>query len=70
MKRFGIFAVIMMLATVATNILGIWALIEFILYLVKDNPFNWTSLYWTIAMFIVTILIWVINFFQMFNKEP
>ena len=22
---------------------GIWAIVEFILYLVKDNPFNWLS---------------------------
>lgn len=30
---------------------GAWAVIEFILYLVKDNPFNWWSLYLTIAAF-------------------
>lgn len=26
-------------------IFGIWVIVEFILYLVKDNPFNWWSLY-------------------------
>ena len=31
---------------------GIWAIVEFILYLVKDNPFNWTSLTLTIIAFV------------------
>lgn len=32
---------------------GIWAVVEFILYLVKDNPFNWTSLWLTIVAFVL-----------------
>lgn len=31
---------------------GIWAVVEFILYLVKDNPFNWWSVGLTIAAFV------------------
>jgi len=30
-------------------IFGIWAVVEFILYLVKDDPFNWWSLVLTIV---------------------
>jgi len=32
---------------------GLWTTIEFILYLVKDHPFNWVSLWLTIIMFII-----------------
>lgn len=31
---------------------GMWAIVEFILYLVKDNPFNWWSLGLAITAFV------------------
>ncbi len=34
---------------------GIWTIVEFILYLVKDNPFNWWSLGLTIGVFVLNI---------------
>lgn len=36
--------------------LGIWVIVEFILYLVKDRPFNWWSL-WSLIICIIVILI-------------
>jgi len=38
------------------TISGIWAIIEFILYLVKDREFNWCSV-WSIVICIVTTFI-------------
>lgn len=32
-----------------------WAVVEFILYLVKDNPFSWTSLWLTVAAIVLEI---------------
>ena len=34
----------------------IWALVEFILYLVKDKEFNWLSLWMILALSVIAIL--------------
>ena len=38
---------------------GTWAIIEFILYLVKDNPFNWLSLWLTIAAAVLEVYFFI-----------
>jgi len=38
---------------------GIWAIVEFVLYLVKDNPFNWWSLGLTIVAFVFEIIFFI-----------
>ena len=38
-----------------------WAVVEFILYLVKDNPFNWTSVW----LLVVAIVLEVYYFIRM-----
>ena len=38
---------------------GTWAIVEFILYLVKDNPFNWWSLGLTITALVVEIFFFI-----------
>jgi len=39
---------------------GVWAIVEFIIYLVKDDPFNWLSLWCTIGSWIATIIFTVV----------
>lgn len=38
----------------------IWAIIEFILYLVKDKEFNWLSVYSAGTLFTVVVLVLII----------
>ena len=40
---------------------GIWAIIEFILYLAEDIPFNWWSIYTYIISLIVAIISWFLS---------
>ncbi len=72
------------LSIVSTYVTPIWAVVEFILYLVKDKPFNWWSVYLFIisvallisCVFIMAIVIHkeekniVKNTFNIFNKKP
>lgn len=44
----GLYFVMIIVMGLLTSVFGIWAIVEFILYLVKDNPFNWWSLVLTI----------------------
>jgi uncharacterized membrane protein YbhN (UPF0104 family) len=46
----------------------IWALVEFILYLVKDRPFNWWSV-WTIIICGVFALVMVVIYAVVAAKE-
>jgi len=41
------------------SIFGTWAAVEFIIYLVKDDPFNWWSLGLTIAAFVGEIYFFI-----------
>jgi Na+-driven multidrug efflux pump len=41
------------------SIFGTWAVVEFILYLVKDNPFNWTSVWLTVAAMVLEIYFFI-----------
>lgn len=40
---------------------AIWAVVEFILYLVKDDPFNWNSVWCTIIGFVFMIIAFVMK---------
>lgn len=40
---------------------AIWAVVEFILYLAKDDPFNWMSVWSTIIGFVLTIVSFVMK---------
>lgn len=51
----GLYMALTVLLSLLFTALGIWAIVEFILYLVKDNPFNFTSLWLTIAAFVLEI---------------
>ncbi len=45
----GLYFILAAICGILLTGFGIWAIVEFILYLVKDNPFNWWSLWLTIA---------------------
>lgn len=47
----------------------IWALISFIIYLAKDTPFNWNSIYWTIGLTIATIACVIVGLFSVLKSE-
>jgi len=55
--------ILYMIAMIVTSFLctafSTWAIVEFILYLVKDNPFNWVSLWLTIAAFVLEIFFFI-----------
>lgn len=52
----GAWFLFMIIMSFLLTAFGIWAIVEFILYLVKDNPFNWTSLVLTIVAFVLEIV--------------
>jgi uncharacterized membrane protein (DUF106 family) len=46
-------AILTVAAYLGATISSIWAVVEFILYLVKDRPFNW----WSVWIFITCIVL-------------
>lgn len=52
----GLYLGLMYLMGFISSICGIWVIVEFIIYLVKDNPFNFMSLWLTIITFILQII--------------
>ena len=51
----GLYFIMIIVMGVLCSIFGIWAAVEFILYLVKDDPFNWWSVGLTIAAVVIEI---------------
>ena len=47
------------ISAIAANIFGIWAIVEFILYLVKDKYFNWLSV-WLFGISVVLIIVFMV----------
>lgn len=60
----GLYMVLMILMSMLLTGFGIWAIVEFILYLVKDNPFNFTSLWLTIGAFVLEVFFMLKSFFS------
>lgn len=56
------------ISIIAANIAWIWILVEFILYIAKDDPFNWNSV-WLFIISCITIFIFVIYFINIKVKE-
>jgi len=57
-----------------TGIIGVyagvfWSLIEFILYLVKDKPFNWDSIYTIAWCIVIVILFFILGTFSEAKEE-
>jgi undecaprenyl pyrophosphate phosphatase UppP len=58
----GLNFICIILSSFLCTIFGIWAIIEFVLYLIKDNPFNWISLYLTIVSLIAEVFFFLKTF--------
>jgi len=57
--------IIKVLSIIIANVSALWAVVEFILYLVKDKEFNFISLYLLVISFVT--LVW--TFAVSYNKE-
>jgi signal transduction histidine kinase len=51
-----IFIIIQFIAAIGLYGTSLWAMVEFILYLVKDKAFNWWSVYGFILSFIIVLV--------------
>ncbi len=60
----GSMVLIHLLAGVLWTVGGIWAVVSFILYLVKDRPFDWPSV-WILGAGLVLA---VLNFARVFRR--
>ena len=54
--------VFLVLAAITAKVSFIWAIVEFIIYLVKDKPFNWHSVWLTIGSIILTIILYIVYY--------
>ena len=54
--KYLIYGISTILAALAVILTFCWACVEFILYLVKDMPFNWWSVWTTIISFLACIV--------------
>ena len=52
---------VMIIAGFAASGFAAWAVVEFILYLVKDNPFNWTSVWLLVIAIVVEVVFFIKN---------
>jgi hypothetical protein len=52
----NIFIIIQFIAAIGLYGSSLWAMVEFILYLVKDKAFNWLSVYGFIISFIIVLV--------------
>jgi len=64
-KEFGTDLIILSILGLITYPIGIWVVVEFILYLLKDNPFNWMS----VILFGIGMVLQVIFFAKRVIKE-
>jgi len=51
----GFYFISTIIFSILTAVTSIWAIVGFVLYLVKDIPFNWTSVWLLIAAVILEI---------------
>jgi energy-coupling factor transporter transmembrane protein EcfT len=57
-----IFMILMVISYLCVAGSAIWALVSFVVYLVKDIPFDWTSIKTLVASVIVMIIMLVLTF--------
>lgn len=68
-KKFGLMMIPMAILGLVANAFLVWTGVEFLLYLVKDIPFNWASLYWTIGTYILFLGSVVVSFIIMMLSD-
>lgn len=64
-----ILSIIMVVAGVAAIVCKFWAIISFILYLVKDRPFDWISLWLMCGAILVTTVCYFVMLFSKNTRE-
>src|SRR5262245_42455877 len=47
----------------------IWVVVSFLIYLFKDIPFDWASIYWTVGSFVTCILMYGYVFMRAVYEE-
>jgi len=50
--RTGLNFILAFIMGILASVFSVWAIVEFILYLVKDNPFNW----WSVVLTAVALI--------------
>jgi undecaprenyl pyrophosphate phosphatase UppP len=55
----GLYFVLLIIFGFLASATATWAVVEFILYLVKDHVFNWTSVWLTVAAVVLEIYFFV-----------
>ena len=56
MKKLAFFGAMYVLLATLAGLAKIWVIVEFIIYLVKDTPFNFTSL-WVFGILVVLAIL-------------
>lgn len=56
MKKAVILFLIELAAVIGSVVSFVWAIVEFIIYLVKDLPFHWRSVYCFIACVVIAVV--------------
>ncbi len=64
-----ILLIITLISYLGAVLCPVWALVEFILYLVKDKEFNWSSLWLSIISYILIVVMIFINAFYENKKQ-
>jgi hypothetical protein len=54
-----IFLVLFVLTAIAANLSWIWPVVEFCLYLFKNDPFNWVSVWTCLGLYTALLLSFV-----------
>ena len=60
----GLEMILIVLFNMGTGICSTWAIIEFILYLVKDKEFNWTSVWLAGICLFLTLFFFIRRFIR------
>jgi ABC-type tungstate transport system substrate-binding protein len=65
-----IFKLLTIISSIAFAVGSIWVIVSFLIYLVKDNPFSWASLWFTISSLIGCFLFLILDIIiQVKNKK-
>lgn len=69
MKKIELLLTIKLLAIISINVSFMWIVVEFILYLVKDDEFNWWSVYTLIISLLIVIVIMILATLQVVKHK-
>lgn len=64
------FLIATILLSVTTVVCKIWVIVSFLIYLVKDTPFNWTVLWIGLISLFALIVVYVLSLFSEYKRKP